>query len=92
MTQIVGRLVHYAGSVQGVGFRLTAQALSRKFAVAGWVRNLADGRVALLAEGSLDQIESFLSAIRRRFGGYIHQEESQDQPPTGQFNSFQIAR
>ena len=45
------RRVVFSGRVQGVGFRFTCQSLARGFDVAGYVRNLADGRVELVAEG-----------------------------------------
>ena len=45
------RVVHYSGRVQGVGFRYTVRTLATRFAVTGFVRNLADGRVQLVVEG-----------------------------------------
>ncbi len=42
--------VYYAGRVQGVGFRFTTQDLARELMVSGWVKNLREGRVELLAE------------------------------------------
>src|SRR5579859_5139508 len=57
-----GRMVHYSGRVQGVGFRLGTTAIARKYAVTGWVKNLKDGRVQLLAEGSEDEVKKFLAA------------------------------
>ena len=47
----VRRRVYFSGRVQGVGFRFTCQSLARGFEVAGYVRNLPDGRVELVAEG-----------------------------------------
>ena len=44
--------VFYSGNVQGVGFRYTAKTVSTGFEVTGSVRNLADGQVELIAEGS----------------------------------------
>ena len=45
------RRVHFSGRVQGVGFRFTCQVARPGFDVAGYVRNLPDGRVELVAEG-----------------------------------------
>ena len=51
----VGRLVLFSGRVQGVGFRYTACHIARHFTVTGYVRNLPDGRVELLAEGNPEE-------------------------------------
>ena len=42
-------MVH--GRVQGVGFRYTAREAALDFGVAGWVRNLPDGAVEIVAQG-----------------------------------------
>ncbi len=84
------RLVHFSGRVQGVGFRMTAARLARRFAVAGWVRNLPDGRVRLLAEGPAGEVRRFLEAVRGEFAGYIDAEEGEDRPPSGQYQGFEI--
>ena len=47
------REVYYQGRVQGVGFRYAVRSLARRFAVDGFVRNLSDGRVELVAEGGV---------------------------------------
>jgi len=55
----------YSGHVQGVGFRYTAKATARGFDVTGTVRNLPDGRVELVAEGTREELEDFRRAIRQ---------------------------
>ena len=87
-----GCRVVYAGRVQGVGFRATAVTLAQEFPVYGWVRNLADGRVELLAEGERDQIEAFLAAVRRYWGAAIRDEEFDWRPATGGLRDFKVVR
>ncbi|MDD8047075.1 MAG: acylphosphatase [Verrucomicrobiota bacterium] len=56
--------ITYKGEVQGVGFRWTAQRISRLFDVTGWVRNLSSGEVELTAAGDEREVRAFLQAIR----------------------------
>ena len=86
------RLVRYSGSVQGVGFRATTCHIARRFAITGWVRNLPDGRVELLAEGAEPEIQAFLKAIREYWQGAIAREEVEVQPATGRHDRFTVAR
>jgi acylphosphatase len=83
--------VYYSGIVQGVGFRYTAQSLARQFTVAGWVRNLPDGRVELLAEGEPAEVDGFLAAVAKHMGGYILETTVQDETPPG-LPDFRICR
>ncbi|HEY8736514.1 MAG TPA: acylphosphatase [Candidatus Dormibacteraeota bacterium] len=53
------------GDVQGVGFRLFAQAEARRQALHGHVRNRHDGAVEVEAEGAAPDLERFLDALRR---------------------------
>jgi len=56
--------IYYSGRVQGVGFRYTVKSVASGFEVTGTVRNLDDGRVELIAEGTRAELESFQSAIQ----------------------------
>jgi acylphosphatase len=85
-------LVRYSGNVQGVGFRATAVMIARDLPVVGWVKNLPDGRVELLAEGPSDAVDKFLKAIRDHWKDDISKEESEDRKPAGTFKKFEIAR
>jgi acylphosphatase len=75
------RRVHFSGRVQGVGFRFTVQSLARGFEVAGFVRNLPDGRVELLAEGDSDELDTFLASIRLEMDSYIADVTTESERP-----------
>jgi acylphosphatase len=83
MTAIVCKRVYYSGHVQGVGFRYSAQRLAADYPVAGYVRNLPNGAVELVAEGPADQVEAFLAAVARRMAGYIEHSTVHDETPGG---------
>jgi acylphosphatase len=53
------------GRVQGVGFRDFVQSIAFRESIAGWVRNLDDGRVETAAAGDADAMERFDRAIRQ---------------------------
>ncbi len=82
----------FHGYVQGVGFRYTAERISRKFSVTGYVRNQIDGTVELMAEGDEKELESFLQAIRFSPLGPNILEVQADwaQSATGQWHNFTI--
>ena len=79
----VGKRVLYSGEVQGVGFRATARHLAQGFPVAGYVRNLRDGTVELVAEGEPVVVAAFLAALARHMGGLIAEAQTQDVPAAG---------
>jgi len=56
-------IVH--GQVQGVGFRMWAQRRARMLGIFGYVRNLADGSVEVVGEGSRETLEQLLAILRR---------------------------
>jgi acylphosphatase len=82
--------VYYAGRVQGVGFRYTARSLARGHEISGFVRNLADGGVELVVEGTPREVDAFLREVRERFFNQIRDERSDVQPANGEFTGFDI--
>ncbi len=52
------------GRVQGVSFRYYAQAYAEQLGLAGWVKNLPDGAVAVWAEGPRADLEKLLQWLR----------------------------
>ena len=85
-------MVYYSGRVQGVGFRAAAADLAKDYPVTGWVKNLADGRVQLLAEGPADAVDKFLKAVHARWDANIDKEEVSTPTPTGKYQSFEIVQ
>ena len=85
--------VYFSGRVQGVGFRYTVRMLSLEFDVTGWVKNLEDGRVEMLAEGERSELEAFQAAIPNAgLRGFIRDNQAYWSEGTGEFREFEIVR
>jgi acylphosphatase len=82
--------VFYSGHVQGVGFRYTTSHIAARFEVTGFVRNLPDGRVELVAEGSPEELTAFLDEMAERMGNYIRSTAVDRRAATGEFHDFSI--
>ncbi len=90
MTMVAHILV--SGQVQGVGFRYTVLQKALMQNVTGWVRNLDDGRVEILAEGTKEQLDDFIASLHTGNNPFIKIEdvdiEFQDRSPG--FKQFSI--
>jgi acylphosphatase len=84
------REVHYSGWVQGVGFRYTAQRIARQHGVVGFVRNLPDGRVQLVAEGTPRQLDACLGQLAESMSNYIQAAETETAESTGEWSGFDL--
>ena len=87
---MIRRTIHFSGTVQGVGFRYTARAAAKRYPVTGYVRNLPDGRVELVAEGDVEVIDQLLADIHRQMEGYVKKTTGFDSESTGEFKDFTI--
>lgn len=54
-----------SGRVQQVGYRDWMVRKAQALGVTGWVRNLADGRVEMVASGEEDALARFVEASRQ---------------------------
>ncbi|MEO1235972.1 MAG: acylphosphatase [Planctomycetota bacterium] len=82
---MIRETIHYAGRVQGVGFRYRTASLAKLYAVSGSVRNLADGRVKLVAEGDAEDVELFVDAVQEAMAENIQTVDSARSVGTGEF-------
>jgi acylphosphatase len=70
--------------VQGVGFRWSTRERARELALAGWVVNLPDGSVEVLAEGPQERVESLITWLREGPpGARVVAADVQRAEPTG---------
>lgn len=65
MQEKIARRYFVSGVVQGVGYRFFATRLAERLGVAGWVKNLADGRVEVYAIGKRETLKDFRSELER---------------------------
>lgn len=80
------------GQVQGVGFRYFTLQRAEAHELNGWVRNLFDGRVEVMAEGPRSNLEDFLEDLRRGpRSGYVNEVRIEWNEASGQFRKFSIA-
>ena len=82
--------VLFSGRVQGVGFRYTTQQTAAGYEVGGYVRNLPDGRVEMVAQGAASELERFLAGIQAAMAGHIRDQSIDRSAGTGEFRSFDI--
>lgn len=84
--------IYYSGRVQGVGFRFTAERIALDMRdITGWVRNLPDGKVEVVAEGEEERLKEFLRNIREGLmKRYIKREDVIWEIYKGEFEDFEI--
>jgi acylphosphatase len=88
---MTARQVFYEGRVQGVGFRYTVRQIATGYDIAGWVRNLPDGRVELLAAGDSPELTGFLQAIQESsLASFIREATHHDIPAPPALRGFEI--
>jgi acylphosphatase len=85
LTALIRHTIHFEGHVQGVGFRYTTVAVARDHHVAGYVRNLPDGRVQLVAEGDPAELSRLRQAILAEMAGRVRRHTVDESPATGEF-------
>lgn len=81
------------GRVQGVFFRASTQERAEELGLTGWVRNLADGTVEAVAEGSRDKLDKLVEWCRTGPPkARVTDVDIKSEPRTGEFEGFSIER
>lgn len=81
--------LYFTGKVQGVWFRRTARNYAKDIGLKGWVKNLEDGRVEMMAEGPVNQLDLLLAQLDLDFE--ITHTEKEVSEVTEAFKDFSIA-
>ena len=80
------------GRVQLVMFRDFTQRRAKKLGLKGFVRNLEDGSVEVLAQGEQQQLELLLDALHRGpLLAHVESVDSEMREPTAAFDTFKIS-
>jgi len=91
MSKEIRLRANFLGTVQGVGFRFTVRRIAEQYKVTGFVKNLPNGRVEVVAEGNGEVIESFIDAIcNSALCDYIRNVEKKWEPATEEYEKFEI--
>jgi len=83
--------IKVAGQVQGVSLRANTWNEARRLGLVGYVGNLNDGSVEIIAEGEEENLKRILSWVKGS-PGFAQIEEIKFfwQKPSGEFSDFQI--
>lgn len=87
----IARRFLISGRVQGVGFRFFAREAAQVENLSGWVRNLTDGRVEVLADGDRESVDRFERRLRRGpAGARVEQVDVADDAPSSTSGEFEV--
>ena len=83
--------IFVTGRVQGVFFRQSTRVMAIKNNVNGWVRNLGDGRVEIVAEGQESNIDALADWCKTGpANSRVDEFELVDEDFTGEFENFEV--
>ena len=82
----------FSGRVQGVGFRFTVCRIAERYPVTGLVRNLPNGEVEVIAEGTEQELVHFLQSILdSTVGRFITSKQVRWHSPSQTFDQFGVS-
>lgn len=93
MSELARIHVFVSGRVQGVSYRESAREAAERIGVVGWIRNLPDGRVEAVLEGSTEQVREMLDYLRRGPApARVDHLEEHHEPAAGDLTTFEVLR
>jgi len=87
---MLAKRIIFTGRVQGVGFRFTARRAASRRQLTGFVRNLWDGTVEMLAQGRSEDINDCIQDLKEYFAGYLKETSIDEFPPEPRYIDFKI--
>ena len=90
IASVLHATVYFSGHAQGVGFRYSTLQVAKEFEVAGFVKNLPDGRVLVEIEGRPRVVDAFVAAVEERMHGHVRKTERTQQNRAPVFQGFEI--
>lgn len=92
MSEYVRKRVNISGVVQGVAFRHYTREAARKIGVTGWVRNLPNGNVEAVFEGTPENVMEAVNWCRQGPpSARVDEVKVMDEDYTGEFSSFEVS-
>jgi acylphosphatase len=87
---MIAKHIVFVGNVQGVGFRFTAHRIANRHDLTGFVHNLPNGNVEMLAQGKPEDIDNCILDIKDSFAGYIRDTKIEEVPSDPKYTNFKI--
>jgi acylphosphatase len=87
---MLAKHIIFIGRVQGVGFRFTARRAASRRQLTGFVRNVPDGTVEMLAQGRSEDVDDCIQDIKEYFAGYLKETKIEEIPPDPMYIDFKI--
>lgn len=83
--------IYVSGRVQGVFYRSNTLKRAKELGITGWVKNLEDGRVEIVAEGEEEKLKKLIEWCKiGPVMAKVRDLEVRIEPVTGEFKSFDI--
>ena len=89
MSRITKEII-FIGRVQGVGFRFITHRIAQRYGLTGQVKNVPDGSVELIAQGSSRDIDNCLRDIEESFSGHLRDKQITNLPFDACCTEFKI--
>ena len=83
--------IYITGRVQGVGFRHFIRKNADKLGITGWVKNLPDGRVEAVFQGTEEDVKELISRCKKGpISSYVQDIEVSEIENTQDHRSFEV--